>query len=315
MSRLIYVRQKDDTTWEYKLPDDGNVFSRDGTPLLASKGDTIHEIRRRFNADDDVRDETVRPKLVPTLTGEALYLAMWGNAGAKWESNEYQGIWNDMAANAVQRSFQTRVHPWLMECFGPMISGDKEERNHRFLEESLELVQACGCTKSEALQLVDYVYGRPVGEPNQEVGGVMVTLAALCLAHDMKMHECGEVELARVWTKVEQIRQKQATKPKNSPLPQYVCKADWQHEVGNMGEDLERCANCGTYRGNLCRRTSEGPAPAPVVFDYKKLLKAYLNHVREEEGTSFLYHRGILITALKDLTETETQELERLSDE
>ncbi|NVE01247.1 hypothetical protein HUX62_24795 [Massilia sp. BJB1822] len=116
-------------------------------------------------------------------------------------------------------SFQQRVHPWMIACFGPMIAGDREERNHRFLEEALELVQACGCTASEAHQLVDYVYGRPVGDPPQEVGGVMVTLAALCLAQTLDMHQCGETELARIWTKVEQIRAKQAAKPKHSPLP------------------------------------------------------------------------------------------------
>ncbi|MEW8189899.1 MAG: hypothetical protein AB2766_11400 [Candidatus Thiodiazotropha endolucinida] len=117
-------------------------------------------------------------------------------------------------------SFQNRVYPWLMECFGPTIAGDRHERNHRFLEEALELVQACGCTASEAHQLVDYVYGRSIGDKPQEVGGVMVTLAALCLAHEMDMHDAGEVELARIWTKVEQIRAKQAAKPKHSPLPE-----------------------------------------------------------------------------------------------
>lgn len=116
-------------------------------------------------------------------------------------------------------TFQDRVHPWLMDCFGPEIAGDKIERNHRFLEEALELVQALGCTQSEAHQLVNYVYNRPVGHPPQEVGGVMVTLAALCLAQAMDMHEAGEVELARIWTRVEQIRAKQAAKPKHSPLP------------------------------------------------------------------------------------------------
>lgn len=116
-------------------------------------------------------------------------------------------------------TFQQRVQPWLMECFGPMIAGDREERNHRFLEEALELVQACGCSASEAHQLVDYVFGRPVGEPAQEVGGVMVTLAALCLANGLDMHGAAEVELARIWTKVEAIRAKQAAKPKHSPLP------------------------------------------------------------------------------------------------
>lgn len=116
-------------------------------------------------------------------------------------------------------AFQARVQPWLMACFGAMIAGDREERNHRFLEEALELVQACGCTASEAHQLVDYVYGRDIGEPTQEVGGVMVTLAALCLANGLDMHANGETELARIWTKVEAIRAKQAAKPKHSPLP------------------------------------------------------------------------------------------------
>lgn len=115
-------------------------------------------------------------------------------------------------------TFQHRVWPWMMACFGAEISGDKQERNHRFIEESLELVQSTGCTESEAHQLVAYVYGRPTGEPIQEVGGVMVTLAALCLAQNINMHDAGETELARIWTKIEQIRAKQAAKPRNSPL-------------------------------------------------------------------------------------------------
>lgn len=117
-------------------------------------------------------------------------------------------------------TFQSRVQPWMMACFGPEISADRIERNHRFLEEALELVQSTGCTQSEAHQLVDYVYGRPVGETHQEIGGVMVTLAALCLALGDDMHKAGETELARIWTMVEKIRAKQAAKPKHSPLPE-----------------------------------------------------------------------------------------------
>lgn len=121
-------------------------------------------------------------------------------------------------------AFQQRVQPWLLECFGAEIAADRVERNHRFLEESLELVQALGCTASEAHQLVDYVFGRPVGDPPQEVGGVMVTLAALCLASGLDMHGAGEVELARISVPelVAKIRAKQAAKPKHSPLPQSV---------------------------------------------------------------------------------------------
>ncbi|VTU28852.1 hypothetical protein H6CHR_03075 [Variovorax sp. PBL-H6] len=115
---------------------------------------------------------------------------------------------------------QARLQPWVMACFGEMIAGDREERNHRFFEEALELVQACDCMASEAHQLVDYVFGRPAGEKAQEAGGVMITLAALCLAQGLDMHEAGETELARISTKVEQIRAKQAAKPKHSPLPE-----------------------------------------------------------------------------------------------
>lgn len=119
------------------------------------------------------------------------------------------------------QTFQSRVLPWLLECFGQQIANDATERNHRFLEEAVELVQACGCTEDEAHALVAYVYGRAVGERAQEVGGVMVTLAALCLAQGLDMHQAGETELARITqpAMVERIREKQKRKPAMSPLP------------------------------------------------------------------------------------------------
>jgi len=140
--------------------------------------------------------------------------------------------------------FQQRVAPWMQACFVPQISADTTERNHRFLEEALELVQSCGCTESDAHQLVAYVFGRPAGEPQQKVGGVMVTLAALCLAHAIDMHKAGDVELTRVWTKIEHIRAKQASKPKHSPLPQYCEDCP---PVGYPTDDT-RCATCPRRR-------------------------------------------------------------------
>ncbi|MBF6043428.1 hypothetical protein H8F22_31555 [Pseudomonas sp. P154a] len=118
-------------------------------------------------------------------------------------------------------SFQSRVAPWLVECFGDAIAQDTQERNQRFLEEALELVQACSLTSDEAHQLVDYVFGRDVGEQSQEVGGVMVTLAALCYANSLAMHQSGEVELDRISSPdvMARIREKQKTKPAFSPLP------------------------------------------------------------------------------------------------
>jgi hypothetical protein len=119
-------------------------------------------------------------------------------------------------------SIQTMVDRWMLACFGAEIAADKTERNHRFLEEALELVQAGGCTASEAHQLVDYVFGRPVGDNDQEVGGVVVTLAALCTAFDLSMQAAAEREIERIGRPemIERIRAKQAAKPKHSPLPE-----------------------------------------------------------------------------------------------
>lgn len=124
-----------------------------------------------------------------------------------------------IAALPTPESFQARVAPWMLACFGAEISGDMVERGDRLLEEVLEMLQSDGYDPARVAPLRDYVYGRTTGEPVQEAGGVMVTLAAYCLAADLDMHAAGETELARVWTKVDKIREKQAAKPKLSPLP------------------------------------------------------------------------------------------------
>lgn len=116
-------------------------------------------------------------------------------------------------------TYQERVKRWLYACFGSAITYDQVERCDRFIEEAIELVQASGLGKDRVLALVDYVYSRPPGEKHQEVGGVMTTLAAYCIAHGIAMDEAAEAELSRIWGKVEEIRAKQASKPRGSPLP------------------------------------------------------------------------------------------------
>lgn len=134
-------------------------------------------------------------------------------------NNRYQQEARDARA-AMRGGFQDRVRIFMVACFGEAIAADGVERNHRFLEESLELVQSLGCTASEAHQLVDYVFGRPVGDPHQETGGVEVTLAALCNAHGLDKRIAADNELSRCWGKIDKIRAKQAAKPKHSPLPE-----------------------------------------------------------------------------------------------
>ncbi len=125
----------------------------------------------------------------------------------------------------MPESFQNRVGGWMQECFGPTISADRVERGDRLLEEVFELVQSGGYDPSRIPALIEYVWSRPVGVPNQEVGGTMVTLAAYCRAHGLDMHDAGETELARILRPeiIEKIRAKQEQKARDipfSPLPQ-----------------------------------------------------------------------------------------------
>lgn len=121
-------------------------------------------------------------------------------------------------------SFQEQCRAWVVEAFGEAYADSVLDRNHRFLEEALELVQACGCSQEDAHKLVDYVFGRPLGEKSQEAGGVMLTLAALCSVQNVNMELAGEIELnrARQPAVLEKIRAKQKAKPKFGPLPGQV---------------------------------------------------------------------------------------------
>lgn len=123
-------------------------------------------------------------------------------------------------------SFQSKVSHWLAECFGQQSIGDKVERNHRFLEEALETVQANGCSREDSHRLVDYVFDRQSGDLHQEVGGTLTTLAALCVASGIDMENAGNQELHRIVANIDAIRSKRAAKREreislrsSSPLP------------------------------------------------------------------------------------------------
>jgi NTP pyrophosphatase (non-canonical NTP hydrolase) len=182
------------------------------------------------------------------------------------------------SAVSEQPPFQKRVHGWMMDCFSMEICRDRQERNHRFLEEALELVQACECTASEAHQLVDYVYGRDQGDINQEVGGVMVTLAALCLANDIDMHQGGETELARILQPaiMNKIRAKQAAKPTHSPLPVHPARNEPQTApIGYVSQATLRLLSERGQAGHIC------PVPA-----YDTLIPVYAGPVQRCQAES-----------------------------
>lgn len=103
-----------------------------------------------------------------------------------------------IASLPVGHRFQADVADWMDQCFLPSLSNNMTERGDRLLEEVLELLQAHGYDSARVPTLVNYVFGRPVGEPAQEVGGVMVTLAAYCSVAGLSMQADGQAELDRI---------------------------------------------------------------------------------------------------------------------
>lgn len=134
--------------------------------------------------------------------------------------------------------FQLHISQWATEVFGPEIASHIGLRCYRFFEEATELVQALGMTKAQCVEIMEYVYERPVGEPSQEVGGTSVTLAALCAAASINWQDAAWAEQERVESPEikEKIRRKQASKP--SPfavLPAQVRPLGFSNETAAVG--------------------------------------------------------------------------------
>lgn len=206
--------------------------------------------------------------------------------------------------------FQSRVEPWMDACFGREISMDRQERDDRLLEEVLELLQSADYPRDRINALIDYVYSRPKGEPHQETGGVMVTLAARCLAYGLDMHKAADDELARIWTKVDAIRAKQAAKPTGSALPVAVVGAQVDPEDCCIacGEPLEEggpmyhdrdggylhAVCCGPEREGFYG-DDEGPLvegdPVPRPFIWEADANRSLKHVSDEVNDALCVDR------------------------
>ena len=94
---------------------------------------------------------------------------------------------------------QQAVFKWAGDTFG-QAALEPKERILRFLEEAVELAQAELMTHAQARTVVDYVFGKPPGDPEKEVGGVGVTLLAYCAARGFSADAAEEREFDRVQT-------------------------------------------------------------------------------------------------------------------
>lgn len=90
---------------------------------------------------------------------------------------------------------------WATRCFGPDHVNSPEQRAVRFLEEAIELYQATGADREMALKLVNFVFDRPVGDVENELGGVGLTLLLIANATGHDADAAEEKELLRVLEK------------------------------------------------------------------------------------------------------------------
>lgn len=101
----------------------------------------------------------------------------------------------------ARNSRQAELGRWLTRTFGHESAISVAERSRRFVEEAIELAQASGLSEKDVADLVRYVYARPVGDPEQEVGGVAVTFLAYCGAAGFSADELEKRELSRIYAK------------------------------------------------------------------------------------------------------------------
>lgn len=151
---------------------------------------------------------------------------------------------------------QAKTGQFLHACF-PDVALNRTERGLRVLEETLELAQVLGVPKDQALRLVDYVYARPAGELDQELGGVALTLGAAALAAEMDLGRCWETEVDRVLGRIEQVRSKHRYKQSQGIVAggtdPFVLDEAWLRAL------IERLEQAGFAQGDI--RWSENLQP------------------------------------------------------
>lgn len=98
----------------------------------------------------------------------------------------------------TRQSRQAVVMSWAIKAFGIKHCTSLDKRAIRFLEEAIELYQACDGDKEQAHKLLDYIFSNPVGDIKQEVGGVSTTLLALGECANINVDEQEVREINRV---------------------------------------------------------------------------------------------------------------------
>lgn len=155
---------------------------------------------------------------------------------------------------------QVRATTWCRRAFGDEVVDSLHERAARILEEAVELYQAEGGNLSFAQNIVEKVFSRPVGEPAQELAGVMVTTAIYAEVKHLSRSDLEMMEIVRVENMLaanpEHFRRRHAEKQTlgmsmGSPDPtQTMCDCDCHRPGVTMMHVMPCCPYTGETRGS-----------------------------------------------------------------
>ncbi len=149
---------------------------------------------------------------------------------------------------------------WAIRCFGKEHVLNRAIRGLRTLEEAAELAQALGVPEDKAAKCIQTVYSRPVGDPEQEIGGVLQTLAVLCESMGVDRDELFERELRRCLAKnPEHFRKRNQEKLDlglDTPIPP---PSDRDHNYDHRTADPASFFSTCTREDHLCATIGQGP--------------------------------------------------------
>ena len=96
---------------------------------------------------------------------------------------------------------QIEAEQLVRSTWGDKSMDDPHERGMRVAEEALETLQVLKGTRAEAHALVDMVFDKPLGEIDNEIGGVLFTLMTLCANLGKRFDTLYAKEIARFKSK------------------------------------------------------------------------------------------------------------------
>lgn len=128
----------------------------------------------------------------------------------------YKGRWwrSDVEDDLGLKEVEQRVDIWLRDCVGDDVAENLDERNHRFCEEALELLQACGYKLKDVMSMAAHVFEK---EPSTDIAGecadVLFVFFPLIKARDIDLGTAFRTALDRNWANSDKIREKNRHKP------------------------------------------------------------------------------------------------------